>query len=129
VPTNTTYWQVALDPSIIGSTPFTIPGVATITAALAKTSNFIFLTTNGGGVSLCNSNGLYFIHARHNTDTSAYYLGIAWKAAGAVPLITQLAANKISIRATNEGGTVAFNYNDSGLGGDGTAISYLFLGL
>ena len=128
-PTNTTYWQVALDPSIIGSTPFTIPGVNTITAALAKTSNYIYNTANGGGSSLCYKNGLYFIHAKHNTDTSAYYLGIVWKAAGVAPVITQLAANKISIRATNEGGTIAFNYNDSGLGGDGTSISYLFLGL
>lgn len=49
--------------------------------------------------------------ATHNTDDSAYYIGIGYRVSGAGPVLTPLAQNKITTGATNAGGTVVFKYN------------------
>ena len=127
LPTNTTYWQAALTSSIIGSTAITIPGTSDITSALAKMPLYIASQRDGDGAGLCATEGIYFIIATHNTDKTAYYLGVVNKSAGNAPVITEIAKNLISTGATNAGGTIVFNYNGSGLGSSGSSYAVRFL--
>jgi hypothetical protein len=116
---------------IIGDTPTLIPdtNIHTITDQLAKMPAYVHVSANGGGTGLCDKNGFYFVIARHNTDTSAYYIGFVYKAPSSNPVITEIASNLISIRAYNTSGTISFNYNGTtGLGDNGKTSSYRFLG-
>ena len=117
--------------NIIGTVSHPIPesNINTIGDMLGRFALYLYNDTNGGGSGLCSKNGFYIVIARHNTDTSAYYIGFVYKAPSSNPVITEIASNLISIRAVNTSGTVSFNYNGTtGLGDNGKTSSYLFLG-
>lgn len=55
--------------------------------------------------------GNYIMSWTYPTDTSAYYIGIAYKADDKNPVITKLANNKLTTGLINIGGTVVAQYD------------------
>lgn len=51
--------------------------------------------------------------AKHNTDATAYYEGVAYKVSGQNAIHTMLGNSKITMRVQNVNGTIIFNYNDA----------------
>lgn len=56
--------------------------------------------------------GLYLWVMKYPADTSAYYIGFAYKADGANAIQTVIANNKLSVGVQNSAGTAVAKYND-----------------
>lgn len=68
---------------------------------------------SGNFASVIYQEGFYMLLAKHNTDTTAYYEGVAYKVSGQNAIHTMLGNSKITMRVQNVNGTIIFNYNDA----------------
>ena len=126
-PTNTTYWQPAIDAAIIGSDSIAVPGVSNIIAGLNKIQFYQHsVANNGTGAGLVGTSGFYLVIATSTADASAYYFGVIYKASGSYPICTVLANNKITTGSGNAGGTQNFKYNDAVMGDEARIRAFRF---
>ena len=66
----------------------------------------------GNLANMFQTAGLYLWVMKYSADTSAYYIGFAYKADGANAVQTVIANNKLSVGAQNNVGTAVVRYNN-----------------